>query len=93
MGKRVKDEEEIDDEQAEDDDDAGAEKNKVMTALEKFKVLNGKPNARADYYIYFYTSSTCVHCVNCMGIAVEQYKEMKKSRKVELIIICADNTE
>ncbi len=92
-GKRVKDEEEIDDEQAEDDDDAGAEKNKVMTALEKFKVLNGKPNARADYYIYFYTSSTCVHCVNCMGIAVEQYKEMKKSRKVELIIICADNTE
>lgn len=77
----------------EEEEDAGGEKNSVMTALEKFKVFNGKPNAKADYYIYFYTSSTCVHCVNCMGVAVEQYKEMKKSRKVEMIIVCADNTE
>ena len=92
-GKKSQDEEEMDEEEAEDEEDAGAEKNKVMAALEKFKVFNGKPNAKADYYIYFYTSSTCVHCVNCMGVAVEQYKEMKKSRKVELIIISADNTE
>lgn len=93
--KKAKDEEELneDEELDEEEEDAGGEKNAVMTALEKFKVFNGKPNAKADYYIYFYTSSTCVHCVNCMGVAVEQYKDMKKSRKVELIVICADNTE
>lgn len=92
--KKAKDEEEFDEEdELDEDEDAGGEKNPVMTALEKFKVFNGKPNAKADYYIYFYTSSTCVHCVNCMGVAVEQYKEMKKSRKVEMIIVCADNTE
>ena len=65
----------------------------VADCLSKFKVINAKPNLKADYYIYFFTSSTCVHCVQCMPIAVEQYKKMKASRKVELLVVCADNTE
>ncbi len=68
-------------------------KSAVVAAFENFKVLNARLNQKAEYFIYFYTSSTCVHCVNCMQIAAEQYKKMKASRKVELVVICTDKTE
>lgn len=64
----------------------------VVTAFSKFKNIGGKLNKKADYYIYFATSSTCVHCQRCMPVVIEQYKKMK-FRKVELIVIDADNSE
>ena len=90
------DEDELTEESAEDSEPEAKAKPstpKVVEALGKFKIFNSKPNLKADYYIYFFTSSTCVHCVQCMPIAVEQYKKMKATRKVELLVVCADNTE
>ena len=66
---------------------------KVVEALGKFKVFNAKPNLKADYFIYLYSSSTCGHCQACMPVAVAEYKKMKSSRKVELIVICGDKSE
>lgn len=66
---------------------------KVVEALSKFKVFNAKPNLKADYYIYLYSASWCGYCQQCMPIAVEQYKKMKSSRKVELLFICGDKSE
>ncbi len=65
----------------------------VVAALEKFKVHNAKVNKKADFYIYLYSASTCGHCQTCMPIAVEQYKKMRASRKVELIVIGGDGSE
>lgn len=65
----------------------------VVAALEKFKVHNAKVNTKADFYIYLYSASTCGHCQSCMPIAVEQYKKMRASRKVELIVIGGDGSE
>ena len=65
----------------------------VPTALGKFKQLNGKPNLKADYYIYMYSASWCGYCVQCMPVAMDAYKKMKASRKVELVIINGDKSE
>ena len=86
-------------EQVEEESDAEAEEKKgpskpaVVEAMEKFKILNGKPNLKADYYIYLCSASWCGYCQACMPVAMEQYKKMKASRKVELIIIGGDKTE
>lgn len=86
-------------EQVEEEADAEAEEKKgpskpaVVEAMEKFKILNGKPNLKADYYIYLCSASWCGYCQACMPVAMEQYKKMKASRKVELIIIGGDKTE
>ena len=66
---------------------------KVPEALGKFKVFNSKPNLKAEYYVYLYSASWCGYCQQCMPVAVEQYRKMKSSRKVELIVICGDKTE
>lgn len=66
---------------------------KVVEALGKFKVFNAKPNLKAEYFIYLYSASWCGYCQQCMPVAVEQYKKMKSSRKVELILICGDKSE
>lgn len=86
-------------EQVEEESDAEAEEKKgpskpaVVEAMEKFNILNGKPNQKADYYIYLCSASWCGYCQACMPVAMEQYKKMKASRKVELIIIGGDKTE
>lgn len=88
-----------DEEDAEDDADeeesesAKAGAPKVVEALGKFKVFNAKPNLKADYYVYLYSASWCGYCQQCMPIAVEEYRKMKSSRKVEMILICGDKTE
>ncbi|MBR5195818.1 MAG: redoxin domain-containing protein [Akkermansia sp.] len=66
---------------------------KVVEALGKFKVFNAKPNLKAEYYIYLYSASWCGYCQQCMPVAEAQYKKMKGTRKVELIVICGDKTE
>lgn len=65
----------------------------VPVALGKFKQLNGKPNLKADYYIYLYSASWCGYCKQSMPVAVDAYKKIKASRKVELILICGDKSE
>ena len=86
------DEDASDEEDAEDDESAPAAP-AVAEALGKFKVFNSKPNLKADYYIYLYSASWCGYCQQCMPIAVAEYNKMKSSRKVEMILICGDQTE
>ena len=96
---KAADEDEMSEESAEDSEDAEPEEKtkpsipKVVDALGKFKVFNAKPNLKAEYYIYLYSASWCGFCQQCMPDAVEQYKKMKASRKVELILICGDKSE
>ena len=66
---------------------------KVPEALGKFKVFNSKPNLKAEYYVYLYSASWCGYCQQCIPVAVDQYRKIKASRKVELIIICGDKSE
>ena len=66
---------------------------RVVEALGKFNVFNARPNLKADYYIFLYSASWCGYCQQCMPVAMEQYRKIKGSRKVELIIICGDNSE
>ena len=56
-------------------------------------MFNAKPNLKAEYYIYLYSASWCGYCQQCMPVAEAQYKKMKGTRKVELIVICGDKTE
>lgn len=65
----------------------------VPAAVKKFKLINGKFNAKAHFYVYLYTASTCVHCQGCMPIAVKEYKKMTAGKKVEMLIIDGDGTE
>lgn len=93
------DEDEMTEESAEDSDDSEPEAKakpstpKVVEALGKFKIFNSKPNLKAEYFVYLYSASWCGFCQQCMPDAVEQYKKMKSSRKVELILICGDKSE
>lgn len=97
-GKKAKaTKEEIDEEGADEPEEKAAPAKpstpKVVEALGNFKVFNAKPNLKADYFIYLYSASTCGHCQACMPIAVAEYKKMKSTRKVELIVICGDKSE
>lgn len=65
----------------------------VATALKKLKPFNGKPSAKADMYIYLQSASWCGPCQKEMPRIVEEYKEMKKSGKAEIILVCHDKTE
>ena len=66
---------------------------RVIEALGKFKVFNAKPNPRAEYFVFLYSASWCGYCQQCIPVAVDQYRKIKASRKVELIIICGDKSE
>lgn len=65
----------------------------VVQALKNFKMITGKPNTKAEYYVYLYSASWCGYCRECMPVAVEQYKQMRRTRKVEIILICGDKSE
>ena len=79
-----------------DDDDADEkaepEEGKVAQALRKFKSVSGKPNMKADYYIYMYSASWCGYCKQCMPDAVAEYKKIRRSKKVEFIVIGGDKS-
>jgi hypothetical protein len=81
---RDEEEEELDDEAAGDEEESDAADAAVPNAtpgvaeaLGKFKVFNGKPNLKAEYYIYLYSASWCGYCQQCMPIAVAEYNKMK----------------
>ncbi len=54
---------------------------------------NEKANTRAKYYIYLCSASWCGPCNNEMPHVVEAYKKMKKSKKVELILVSCDSKQ
>ncbi len=72
--------------------EAEAELSPVGAALKELKTLTGKANLRADYYIYLSSSSWCRYCQECMPIAVKEYAKMRRSKKVELVIINGDGS-
>ena len=65
----------------------------VPAALGKFKQLASKPNLKAEYFIYLYSASWCGYCKQSMPVAIDAYKKIKPSRKVEMIVICGDKSE
>lgn len=66
--------------------------NRVPGALAQFPVFNAKVNPKAEYYIYLCSASWCGHCKKLMPNVVRDYKKMRKSRKVELILISHDKS-
>ena len=64
----------------------------VAKAFGKLKCFNGKPNSKADYYIYLESASWCGPCNQEMPKIVAAYKEMKKDGRVELVLVGHDST-
>lgn len=60
-------------------------------AIEEIDFMNGKPNKKANYYIYLHSSSTCVACKSIVPTIVKEYKKMKKGN-VEMILLSHDST-
>lgn len=67
------------------------EQRPVPKALKKVKTYNGKPNMKADYYIYLQSASWCTFCEKEMPEIAEQYPEMKKAN-VELVLLSRDTS-
>ena len=64
----------------------------VVKAVKKMKKVKGRLNAKADYYIYLFSASWCGPCCKDMPEIVEQYKDMKKDGRVEIILMGKDET-
>lgn len=69
------------------------ESSSVAKALKEIKFVSGKPNLKADYYIYLYSASWCPPCRKLMPDIVKEYADIQKSGKVELILVGADQNE
>lgn len=67
-----------------------ASNNIVGDALKGISYVAAKPNTNADYYIYLYSASWCPPCCKLMPAIVQEYAAIKKSNKVELILLGAD---
>ena len=67
--------------------------NKVAQALKKFKFISGKPNLKAEYYIYMYSAGWCGYCKQCMPSAVKEYKKIRSNKQVEFILISGDKSK
>lgn len=66
----------------------------VLTALKALKPFNGKVNAKADYFVYLQTDGQDAQCdAKAMTRVTDIYREMKKSGRVEMVIICLEGTE
>ena len=64
----------------------GEEKPCVGKAMKSMKFTNGKPNLKADYYMYFYAPKLDESIATELGSLSTQYKDMKK-KKMEIIFI------
>lgn len=64
----------------------------VAKVLKKAKFFNGRPNAKAKYYIYLQSASWCGICRKEMPHIVKEYKAMKK-KGVEIIFCSWDKTQ
>ncbi|MBR4311400.1 MAG: TlpA family protein disulfide reductase [Akkermansia sp.] len=65
----------------------------VGKAVGKLKTFNGKPNKKAQVYIYLQSASWCGPCNQEMPEVAEAYKEMEKDGRAELILLGHDQTE
>lgn len=62
----------------------------VPQALSKARMLTGKPNLKAQIYIYMQTATWCGPCRMAMPAITEEYAAMKKDGRAELILINFD---
>ncbi len=62
----------------------------TQTFIKKLKYVQTKPNVKADYFILLNTASWCAPCREAMPGIVETYKDIKASKRVELVILSAD---
>lgn len=74
-------------------EDEAAEMSVVASSLSQLKTLKGKPNYKADYYVYMCSASWCRFCCECMPVAVDEYKKMRRTKRVEFILINGDQSE
>ena len=72
---------------------AAPAENKIGDALKTIKkfVSAKKPNTSAKYYILLESASWCGPCNQEMPHVVKAYKEMAKTKQVELILMSHDN--
>lgn len=69
-----------------------AQVSKVAKALKKMKSFNGKPNAKARYFIYLSSASWCGPCNREMPKVVEAHKAMKEDGRIDIVLIGRDHS-
>ncbi len=79
----------VDEEEASDD---GATGDKVAEAMQDVDWFNGKPSRKAEFYIYLQSASWCGPCRAEMPEIAKEYKAMKRSRRVELVLLSGDRS-
>lgn len=88
---KKKNDDSADDEEEEDGDNTP---NPVGEMLAQNTYLtDAKPNCKAQYYIFLKSASWCGPCNREMPEVVKAYQEMKKTGKVELILLSHDQTD
>ncbi len=65
----------------------------VQVSVSKLRSLGGKASVNADYYIYLQSASWCGPCQAAMPDIAKAYGKMKRSKRVELILVSWDKTE
>lgn len=64
----------------------------VPAALKKVKRVSGRVNQKALLYIYLQSASWCGPCKKAMPEIVEIYKEMRKDKRAEIVLVGWDRS-
>lgn len=64
----------------------------VPAALKKVKRASGKVNQKALIYVYLQSASWCGPCRKAMPDIVKIYKEMRKDKRAEIVLVGWDRT-
>ncbi|MFI3243557.1 MAG: TlpA disulfide reductase family protein [Akkermansia sp.] len=65
----------------------------AQKAAAKLRTFGGKVNKKADYYIYLQSASWCGPCQAEMPDIAKAYAKMKRSKRVDLILVSWDENE